>query len=94
MGLSIELCTEISVPLKKGGHVGEGSGYTLGPGWVLTAHHVLFGDDVKEHANAKITIVWRKAPELASGKPPSVKVRRKAIAWAHPELDLALIRCP
>jgi len=60
----------------------------------LTAHHVLFGDDIDDDQDTKITVVWRQAPKQANGEPPSVEVARKHIAWAEPTLDLALVRCP
>ncbi|RDH84312.1 MAG: hypothetical protein DIZ78_12250 [endosymbiont of Escarpia spicata] len=76
----------------EGGYVGEGSGYTIAPGWVLTAYHVLFRDaDLNE--NQKITICWRAAPGKANVDPPSIKVKRNNIAWSDERLDLALIRC-
>ncbi len=55
-GLKTEYCVEIRVPKKNGKHQ-FGSGYTLGPNWVLTAHHVLFDDEIDTEKPVKIT--WR-----------------------------------
>ncbi|MCI5145934.1 MAG: serine protease, partial [Candidatus Electrothrix sp. AR3] len=93
-GLTTEYCVEIRVPKKNSDKNKFGTGYTLGPHWVLTAYHVLFGDDVD--AGQPIKITWRDTwrdeigDQVEGGK--QLSVNRDNIVWYHQEHDIALIR--
>ncbi|MFT5698653.1 MAG: hypothetical protein ACI8ZB_001508 [Desulforhopalus sp.] len=89
-GLRTEYCVEIRVP-KTNGKNKFGSGYTLGPYWVLTAYHVLFGNDID--LNCPIEITWwdETAEQIQGGRP--VTVNRKNILWRSKRHDIALIDC-
>lgn len=89
-GLHTEFCVEIRVPLQNLGEEKFGSGYTLGPHWLLTAHHVLFGEEIDEAKD--IEIIWRgKAGEQMEGG-ESARISRKNIIWYNENIDIALIR--
>ncbi len=91
--LKTEYCVEIRVPKENGRHK-FGSGYTLGPNWVLTAHHVLFGEEVDVAQSFKIT--WRDTWRIETGDEKEggkeLLVSRDDIVWYHEEYDIALIR--
>jgi len=87
--LQVELCVEILVPLKNG-RTGYGSGYTLLPHWVLTAHHVVCGDDVDY--DRPLTIIWRD--EKGIGIKQSMEVEQDTVVWYEArDHDLAVIEC-
>jgi len=88
--LKTEYCVQIRVPLRDSGDVGFGSGYTLGPHWVLTAYHVLFPPD--HDPNGPLEIQWWDE----SGKPFETPAfpGRDAIEWFSKAHDVAVIRCP
>ncbi len=87
--IKTEHCVEIRVPLKGGAYVGFGSGYTLGPHWVLTAHHVLFPDKLDDSKPIEITW-WDESEDTVKDKQ---SVARDKITWFHREHDIALIKC-
>ena len=86
-----KLCAEISIVT--GGRTLEGSGYAIGPHWVLTAYHVLFDDELDLTNDTQVIITWPAADPI-NGKLPSEKVTRQKIKWADKTSDLALIECP
>ncbi len=83
-----EHCVEIRVPLKNGKYC-FGSGYTLGPHWVLTAYHVLFPDNLDDAQPIKVTW-WDESEDTVKDNRP---VARDEIVWFHQALDIALIKC-
>ncbi len=88
--IQTEHCVEIRVALiKEEGVLGFGSGYTLEPHWVLTAHHVLFPVGVDESQPIKITW-WDESETKIKGE---IAVHRDEITWFNEENDIALIRC-
>ncbi|GAB6040965.1 trypsin-like serine protease [Endothiovibrio diazotrophicus] len=80
-GLNAEYSVQIRIR-REDGKFKFGSGYGIGPHWVLTARHVLFGEGVD--ASASIRVSCGDVVE---------EVSRERIRWDDRDLDIALIRC-
>lgn len=86
--IQTEHCVEIRVPLEEGDY-SFGSGYTLGPHWVLTAHHVLFPEGMNDAQPIEIT--WWD--ESGTNEKDTKLVDRDELIWYCQAHDIALIRC-
>jgi hypothetical protein len=86
--IQTEHCVEIRVLLRDGDFE-FGSGYTLGPHWVLTARHVLFPNGVDDSKPIEITW-WDETGGTVKSTEP---VARDKITWSNQVHDIALIQC-
>lgn len=93
--LNKTFCVEILAKNTKSGAVSEGSGYTIGPNWILTAYHVLF-DDEADPRDLHFEIAWPQGPLDEQGAPNRITSDKQTIklVWSlGGSCDLALLRC-